>query len=200
MKRQAEIDRVYQEQRAKLGKTSVVKKASPGGRLEKLQEPGSQAPEPKGLAPDCIRGGRRWPEIESSLEDPRAPFTVFQGEEARGTYDTRGLAHALPDCHIAGRDVVGSLLDAATGGEKETSVFLRVDRTVPYDELMRIMGLLRAAGYLKIALVENQEPQPPALMVFETAPAPPGLPIPAPNLAPWKSRNRGPHRAAQALS
>ena len=32
-------------------------------------------------------------------------------------------------------------------------IFLRADKTVPYGELMRVMNLLRAAGYLKVALV-----------------------------------------------
>jgi biopolymer transport protein ExbD len=32
-------------------------------------------------------------------------------------------------------------------------VFLRADGTVAYNELMKVMNLLRAAGYLKIALV-----------------------------------------------
>ncbi len=32
-------------------------------------------------------------------------------------------------------------------------MFLRADRTVAYGELMRVMNELRAAGYLKVALV-----------------------------------------------
>jgi TonB family protein len=82
--------------------------------------------------------------------------------------------------NLVARGILGSLLDATTGGDKETSVFLRAERTVPYDELMRVVGLLRTAGYLKIILVENEKPQPPAPIAFETAPVPPGLPIPAP--------------------
>ncbi|HYP38540.1 MAG TPA: biopolymer transporter ExbD, partial [Stellaceae bacterium] len=31
--------------------------------------------------------------------------------------------------------------------------YLRADKTVPYGELMEVMNLLRAAGYLKVALV-----------------------------------------------
>ncbi len=44
-------------------------------------------------------------------------------------------------------------LDGATKGDRTQRIFLRADRTVPYGELMRAMNLLRAAGYLKVALV-----------------------------------------------
>ena len=51
------------------------------------------------------------------------------------------------------RDRLGSALDEATGGDKEQRVFLRADRSVAYGDLMQVMNLLRATGYLKIALV-----------------------------------------------
>jgi biopolymer transport protein ExbD len=44
-------------------------------------------------------------------------------------------------------------LDRATGGGKTSRVFLRADKTVDYGDLMDVMNSLRAAGYLKIALV-----------------------------------------------
>jgi biopolymer transport protein ExbD len=36
-------------------------------------------------------------------------------------------------------------------------VFLRADRTVAYGDLMGAMDLLRAAGYLKVALVALEQ-------------------------------------------
>jgi biopolymer transport protein ExbD len=48
---------------------------------------------------------------------------------------------------------LGSALDAATGGDHEQRVFLRADQSVPYGEVMRVMNELRAARYLKVALV-----------------------------------------------
>ena len=51
------------------------------------------------------------------------------------------------------RDVLDQALGVATKGEKETRIFLRADKTVPYGELMEVMNLMRRAGYLKIALV-----------------------------------------------
>ncbi len=54
-----------------------------------------------------------------------------------------------PVAHVDLRDA----LDRFTGGDKEARVFLRADRSVAYGDLMNVMNLLRAAGYLKIALV-----------------------------------------------
>lgn len=44
-------------------------------------------------------------------------------------------------------------LDAASGGNKDQSVFLRADTTIEYGRLMQVLNDLRAAGYLKVALV-----------------------------------------------
>jgi biopolymer transport protein ExbD len=51
------------------------------------------------------------------------------------------------------RNTLQSALDAQTQGDKEERVFVRADRLVPYGEVMEVMNLLRAAGYLKIGLV-----------------------------------------------
>ncbi|WP_158044991.1 TonB system transport protein ExbD [Skermanella pratensis] len=55
-------------------------------------------------------------------------------------------------------------LDRATGSDREQRIFLRADRTVDYGDLMSVMNDLRAAGYLKIALVglEGMAPAVPA--------------------------------------
>jgi biopolymer transport protein ExbD len=45
------------------------------------------------------------------------------------------------------------VLDAATSTDRDKRIFLRADKSVPYGELTRVMNLLRAAGYLKVALV-----------------------------------------------
>jgi biopolymer transport protein ExbD len=37
--------------------------------------------------------------------------------------------------------------------DRQKRVFLQADKSVPYGELMRVMNLLRDAGYLKVALV-----------------------------------------------
>ncbi len=51
------------------------------------------------------------------------------------------------------REAIATALAAATDGNKDSRLFLRADKTVPYGDLMEVMNLLRAAGYLKIALV-----------------------------------------------
>ncbi|ABS61997.1 TonB system transport protein ExbD type-1 [Parvibaculum lavamentivorans DS-1] len=48
---------------------------------------------------------------------------------------------------------LGAALDAQTQGDREQRVFLRADKSVGYGDLMQVMNDLRAAGYLKIALV-----------------------------------------------
>ncbi|CDX25608.1 membrane spanning protein in TonB-ExbB-ExbD complex [Mesorhizobium sp. ORS 3324] len=51
------------------------------------------------------------------------------------------------------RPSFGAVLDSRTKGDKQTRIFLRADKMVGYGELMEVMNLLRAAGYLKVALV-----------------------------------------------
>jgi biopolymer transport protein ExbD len=48
---------------------------------------------------------------------------------------------------------VASAIDAETARDRRKRLFLRADKTVPYGELMRLMNVLRGAGYLKVALV-----------------------------------------------
>ncbi|MBX3505325.1 MAG: TonB system transport protein ExbD [Parvibaculum sp.] len=53
---------------------------------------------------------------------------------------------------------LAAALDAKTGGDKEERIFLRADKSVDYGSLMDVMNELRAAGYLKIALVGLEAP------------------------------------------
>lgn len=75
------------------------------------------------------------------------------------------------------RGQLKNVLDSATGADRQQRVFLRADKTVPYGELMIVMNLLRAAGYLKVALVglEDAPPPPPG----QAAPASAGTGVPA---------------------
>jgi biopolymer transport protein ExbD len=54
---------------------------------------------------------------------------------------------------IVPRDALGETLSRAANGDKNTRIFLRSDRVVPYGEVMEVMNLLRATGFLKVALV-----------------------------------------------
>jgi biopolymer transport protein ExbD len=71
------------------------------------------------------------------------------------------LSLALGNDAIAG-DGLAQALDALTKADREQRVFVRADKSVPYGELMRVMNLLRAAGYLKVALVGLEEVSAPA--------------------------------------
>jgi biopolymer transport protein ExbD len=62
------------------------------------------------------------------------------------------LSLAIGDDAIA-RGALAGALDAATGDNKDDRIFLRADRTVPYGDVMQVMNDLRAARYLKVALV-----------------------------------------------
>ena len=53
---------------------------------------------------------------------------------------------------------LASSLDAQTQSDRNKRLFLRADKAVPYGELMRLMDTLRAAGYLKVALVGLEGP------------------------------------------
>ncbi len=48
---------------------------------------------------------------------------------------------------------LAQFIDVATESDRQKRIFLRADKTVAYGELMRVMNLLRSAGYLKVALV-----------------------------------------------
>ena len=64
-----------------------------------------------------------------------------------------------PDLSLTvGNDLVSgstlaSALDLATQSNRDRRLFLRASKSVPYGELMHVIDLLRAAGYLKVALV-----------------------------------------------
>jgi biopolymer transport protein ExbD len=51
------------------------------------------------------------------------------------------------------RATLAAALDAASGGNRDERVFLRADRAASYGDVMEVMNALRAAGYLKVALV-----------------------------------------------
>lgn len=68
------------------------------------------------------------------------------------------LSLALGEEQIA-PDALAAALDARTNGDKEERIFLRADKSVDYGSLMEVMNELRAAGYLKIALVGLEAPE-----------------------------------------
>ena len=65
----------------------------------------------------------------------KSDLSILVGEQ---TVATEGLASAL---------------DMLTRLDREQRIFVRADQSVAYGEVVRLMNALRAAGYLKIALV-----------------------------------------------
>jgi biopolymer transport protein ExbD len=70
------------------------------------------------------------------------------------------LTLAIGDTPVP-RDLLPGALSVATKGEKDTRIFLRADKSVPYGEMMEVMNLMRKAGYLKVALVGLEKPPSP---------------------------------------
>ncbi|MGB6395691.1 MAG: TonB system transport protein ExbD [Bradyrhizobium sp.] len=62
------------------------------------------------------------------------------------------LAVAIGETPVKRVDLVRSL-DAMADASKDSFIFLRADRAVPYGELMDVLEILRAGGYSKIKLV-----------------------------------------------
>lgn len=48
---------------------------------------------------------------------------------------------------------LGVALDARSQGDRNARIFVRADKTLPYEALMQAMDALRAQGYLKVSLV-----------------------------------------------
>ena len=63
--------------------------------------------------------------------------------------------------NIISRDSLAGALNTATKGEKDTRIFLRADKAVPYGEMMEVMNVMRKAGFLKVALVGLERPSAP---------------------------------------
>jgi len=88
--------------------------------------------------------------VSTAQPQPRPDKPIFLTIKADRTL-------AVGDETVAA-DRLGVALDTASAGDKEQRVFLRADKQVAYGE-METMNLLRAAGYLKVALV-GLEAQP----------------------------------------
>ena len=91
--------------------------------------------------------------VSTATPQPRPDKPIFLTVKADHTL-------ALGDATVADGQL-GAALDAASGSDKEQRVFLRADKQVEYGELMQTMNLLRAAGYLKVALVGLEQSTTP---------------------------------------
>jgi biopolymer transport protein ExbD len=70
----------------------------------------------------------------------------------------RNLQLSLNDMPVE-RSQVTAVLARVTHADLSTRIYLRADENVRYGDLISVMDLLRAAGYVKVALVSRQVPQ-----------------------------------------
>ena len=89
----------------------------------------------------------------SAQSAPRPDKPIFLSVKA-------DLSLAVGDIAVS-QDNLQPALDQASGGDKSQRVFLRGDKTVPYDAVMQTLEALRGAGYLKVALVGREAPAKP---------------------------------------
>ena len=68
------------------------------------------------------------------------------------------LSLAVGETSVTRADLAPAL-DAASGSDRTQRVFLRADKAVSYGDVTQVMNLVRAAGYLKVALVQLETDQ-----------------------------------------
>ncbi len=118
----------------------------------------------------------------AAVDGRRAGRAAGVGGQAAAKPDKPLYVTLKADLSLAvGNDMVlwgglGPALDAQTSSDRNKRLFLRADKTVPYGELMRLMDTLRAAGYLKVALVGLEGPP---VQGAPSAPAAPGAFLPS---------------------
>jgi biopolymer transport protein ExbD len=107
--------------------------------------------------------------VDLPIDLPSSTATP-QKKPDKPTYVTikADLAVAIGEEPVKRVDLVRTL-DAQADPAKERRIFLRADRAVPYGEMMDVLEVLRAGGYLKVALVALE-----GVPATEGAPRPPG--------------------------
>ncbi len=95
--------------------------------------------------------------VSVPLELPVAQEKVSPSQEKPVMLSLNREHELFMDADRVSMTELPSALEARTNGNRETVVFLQIDKEVPYDMVMQMMNLLRQAGYLKIGLVGLQD-------------------------------------------
>lgn len=74
--------------------------------------------------------------------------------------DKQGRVY-IQDSEVALQDLVARL-NAITGANAETRIYVRGDKDIQYGLVMQVMGLINQAGYSKVALLAEMPPVAPA--------------------------------------
>ena len=80
---------------------------------------------------------------------PRPEEPVFVTVTAEGGWSVGEVAVAP--------DALGPALDAVTGADRTRAVLVRGDAEMRYQDMVRLLDALRAAGYMTVALVAQEE-------------------------------------------
>ena len=91
--------------------------------------------------------------VSTALPQPRPEKPLFLTIKA-------DLSLALGNDPIPAGQLAGAI-NAATERDRQKRIFLRADKTVAYGDLTELMNAVRAAGYLKVALVGIAAEMPP---------------------------------------
>jgi biopolymer transport protein ExbD len=83
--------------------------------------------------------------VSNAQPAPKPEKPVFLSIQADGTM--------LVNDKAVTETTLGTAIRTATGSDREQRIFLRADKTITYDTIMRAMNALRSAGYLHVALV-----------------------------------------------
>ena len=96
---------------------------------------------------------------------------IPQKKPDKPTYVTikADLAVAIGETQVKRVDLVRSL-DATPDFGKDHRIFLRADRAVPYGEMMDVLEILRAGGYIKVALVALEGSKNPSPVTADPKP------------------------------
>ncbi len=85
------------------------------------------------------------------ITTPEEPLVISVDKEGRVYIQETEVA--LPD--------LVARLNAITGANRETRIYVRGDKTIEYGLVMQVMGLVNQAGYTKVALLAEMPPATP---------------------------------------
>ena len=92
--------------------------------------------------------------VPLDLPDSRAKsLSTSKSEPLTISVDRKGRTF-IQEAEFKPDEIVPKLL-AIGKNDKEKTIFVRADRDVDYGKVMRVMGLISAAGFRKISLISN---------------------------------------------
>ena len=94
---------------------------------------------------------------------PRSDAPALSSKEEPLTITDTGDGNIFLQESQVDQDSLVPRLSAIAGINPETRIFVRGDKTVPYGQIMSVMGLISSAGYTKVALMAEMPSGPSTL-------------------------------------